>query len=205
MTRGRFITFEGIDGAGKSSHLDHVCDLVRAAGHRVDKTLEPGGTRFGVGLREVILARPTSALAEALAVFAARAAHVEERILPALDAGTWVVCDRFTDSTYAYQCGGNGLDPAAVRTLERLVHPHLQPDLTLLFDLDPAVAAGRQQAQGRAPDAFESRSGEYFTRVRDAYLERARESGSRIRLIDASLPLESVRAAVGRAFRSAFP
>ncbi len=205
MKRGRFITFEGIDGAGKSSHLDHVCELVRAAGHQVDRTLEPGGTAFGAGLREVILAQPASALGEALAVFAARAAHVEERILPALHAGTWVVCDRFTDSTYAYQCGGKGLDPAAVRTLERLVHPELQPDLTFLFDLDPAVAVRRQQAQGRAPDAFESRSREYFTRVRDAYLERARESTSRIRVIDASQSPEAVRSAVDQVFRSAFP
>ena len=107
--RGRFITFEGIDGAGKSSHLEFVCALVNAKGHEAQRTFEPGGTPFGQRLREVVLDQPASPLAEALAMFAARAAHVEAVIEPALAAGRWIVCDRFSDSTYAYQCGGRGL------------------------------------------------------------------------------------------------
>jgi dTMP kinase len=197
--RGRFITFEGIDGAGKSSHLDFACELVRAAGHEVVRTLEPGGTPFGQGLRSVLLHHAAPATAEALAMFAARSAHVEGLIEPALAAGRWVVCDRFTDSTYAYQCGGKGLDATVVERLEAIVHPGLQPDATLLFDIDPATAAQRQHAQGRAPDQFEARPSEFHVRVRNAYLERARRHPARIHVIDASRPLEQVSAAVARA------
>ena len=192
-TRGRFITFEGIDGAGKSSHLDFACAWLRARGHEVRRTLEPGGTPFGQLLREVVLHHPTTPQAEALAMFAARSAHVEGVIAPALAAGTWVVCDRFTDSTYAYQCGGRGLAQEAVRTLEALVHPGLQPDATFLFDIDPATAQARQRSQDRQPDEFEKRELAYHLRVRNAYLERQREFPGRIRLIDASRPIEEVR------------
>jgi dTMP kinase len=191
--RGKLITFEGIDGAGKSSHLDFACELVRAHGLDVLKTFEPGGTAFGQRLREVVLHETTTPLAEALAMFAARSAHVEGVIEPALEAGRWVVCDRFSDSTYAYQCGGRHLAPAAVEALEALVHPGLQPDATFLFDLDPATARRRQDAQGRAPDAFESRELDYFIRVRNAYLQRQRMHPGRIHVIDASGDLESVR------------
>ena len=167
--RGRFITFEGIDGAGKSSHLDFVCGLVKARGHGVEKTFEPwAGTPFGKALRETILAHRTSALAEALAMFASRSAHVESLIEPALTAGRWVVCDRFTDSTYAYQCGGRQLPAHVVEALEDLVHPGLQPDATFLFDIDPGTAQGRQAARGDAPDVFERRELDYFIRVRNA-------------------------------------
>ena len=199
-TRGRFITFEGIDGAGKSSHLDFACELARARGHGVERTLEPGGTAFGQGLRDVVLHRQTTALAEALAMFAARAAHVEGLIEPALAAGRWVICDRFSDSTYAYQCGGKGLDRGLVERLEKIVHPGLQPDATLLFDVDPATAAQRQRAQGRSPDQFEGRPSEFHIRVRNAYLERARQYPARIHVIDASGSLEEVRAAVAAVF-----
>ena len=194
--RGRFITFEGIDGAGKSSHLDFACELLRARGHEVVRTLEPGGTAFGQGVREVVLHRPAPALAEALAMFAARAAHVEGLIEPALAAGRWVVCDRFSDSTHAYQCGGKGLDAALVERLEAIVHPGLQPDATLLFDIDPATAAARQRAQGRSPDQFEGRPSEFHLRVRNAYLERARRHPGRIHVVDASGTVEAVRASV---------
>jgi dTMP kinase len=193
-TRGRFITFEGIDGAGKSSHLDFVCELVRARGLEVVRTFEPGGTAFGQRLRDVVLHEPTTPLAEALAMFAARSAHVEGVIEPALEAGRWVVCDRFSDSTYAYQCGGRNLAPESVMALEALVHPGLEPDVTFLFDIDPATAQERQRAQGRSPDAFESRQLDYFIRVRNAYLERQRRHAPRIQLIDASGSLEDVRA-----------
>lgn len=202
--RGRFITFEGIDGAGKSSHLDFVCELVRARGHEVRRTFEPGGTPFGQRLREVVLGEETSPMAEALAMFAARSAHVEGLIEPSLEAGRWVVCDRFSDSTYAYQCGGRNLAPSVVEALEALVHPGLQPDATFLFDIDPATAHARQRAQGREPDAFEKRDLAYFIRVRNAYLDRQRADPSRIHLVDASGGIEEVRerlrTAIGRVF-----
>jgi len=162
------------------------------------RTLEPGGTPFGQGLRGVLLNHAAPVLAEALAMFAARAAHVEGLIAPALAAGRWVVCDRFTDSTYAYQCGGQGLDTTIVASLEAIAHPGLQPDATLLFDIDPATAAQRQKAQGRAADQFEARPSEFHIRVRNAYLERARTHPRRIHVIDASGTPDQVRAAVSR-------
>lgn len=204
--RGRFITLEGIDGAGKSSHLEHVCALARAkAGGDVLLTREPGGTPFGQRLREVVLHHGTSALAEALVMFADRSAHVEGQLEPALAAGTWIVCDRFSDSTYAYQCGGRGLDPGDIVALEKLVHPGLQPDATFLFDIDPAAAFERQRLRGGAGDEFERRDAAYFVRVRDAYLQRAREHAARIHVIDASGSLDEVRARVSAAFAKAFP
>lgn len=204
--RGRFITLEGIDGAGKSSHLEHLCALARArAGGDVLLTREPGGTPFGQRLREVVLHHNTSAMAEALVMFADRSAHVEGQLEPALAAGTWIVCDRFSDSTYAYQCGGRGLDPQGIVALEKLVHPDLQPDATFLFDIDPAVAFERQRLRGGAADEFERRDAAYFLRVRDAYLQRAREHAARFHVIDASGTLEQVRARVSAAFAKAFP
>lgn len=204
-TRGRFITVEGIDGAGKSSHLDFLCELARARGHVARRTFEPGGTAFGQKLRDVVLHHRTSARAEALAMFAARSAHVEEVIEPALAAGTWVVCDRFSDSTYAYQCGGRGLETGFVASLEALVHPGLQPDATFLFDLDPAIAYERQRAQSRTPDKFESEQADFFVRVREAYLQRARQHPRRIHLVDASGAMDEVRQRLGAAFARAFP
>jgi dTMP kinase len=204
MSRGQFITLEGIDGAGKSSHVEYVRDLAAAIGHRALVTREPGATAFGRKLREVILHQSTSALAEALVMFADRAAHVESEIEPALAAGTWVVCDRFSDSTYAYQCGGRGLDRDVVTRLEAIAHPGLQPDVTFLFDIDPATASERQQKRDQAADGFETRGLDYFIRVRNAYLERQREHARRIRLVDASGDLETVRRNVERHFREAF-
>jgi dTMP kinase len=202
--RGRFITFEGIDGAGKSSHLDFVCALATGKGHAVDRTFEPGGTRFGERVREVVLAEPATPLAEALAMFAARAAHVEKLIEPALAAGRWVVCDRFSDSTYAYQCGGSGLDASLVGALEEIAHPGLQPDATFLFDIDPATAATRQGARARQADKFEREAQDFHLRVRNYYLERARAYPGRIHVIDATGTLEDVRAALTAAFAKAF-
>jgi dTMP kinase len=204
-TRGKFITFEGIDGAGKSSHLDFACELVRAKGHDVARTFEPGGTPFGQRVREVVLAERTSALAEALAMFAARSAHVEGLIEPALAAGSWIVCDRFSDSTYAYQCGGRGLDATLVERLEALVHPDLQPDATFLFDVDPATAATRQGRRDRKADKFESEASDFHVRVRNAYLDRARRHPRRIHVIDASGGVAEVRERLAAAFARAFP
>ena len=204
MTRGKFITVEGIDGAGKSSHLEFLCGHVRARGKGVLLTREPGGTPMGERLREVVLHQAMSPVAEALVMFGARSVHVSGMIEPALAAGTWVVCDRFSDSTYAYQCGGRGLERQVVATLEALVHPNLQPDATFLFDLDPAIAYERQRAQSRAPDRFESEQAEFFVRVRNAYLDRARQHAYRFHVVDASGSPEDVRARLDAAFAEAF-
>jgi dTMP kinase len=203
--RGKFITLEGIDGAGKSSHLDFLCGQVRARGHEAVLTREPGGTPAGEKVRELVLQVAMNAKAEALLMFAARAEHVANVIEPALAAGRWVVCDRFSDATYAYQCGGRGLPRDFVVGLERLVHPGLQPDATFLFDVDPAVAFERQRAQSRSPDRFESEKAGFFVRVRESYLERAREHSRRFHLVDASGGLQQVRDRIEVAFAQAFP
>ena len=203
MTRGKLITLEGIDGAGKSSHMDFFCSRVRALGSEPVVTREPGGTAAGEALRSVVLNEPMGAMAEALAMFAARSEHVAQVIEPALAAGRWVVCDRFSDATYAYQCGGRGLPREFVTALERIVHPGLQPDATFLFDLDPAVAYERQRAQSRDPDKFEREAADFFVRVREAYLERSRVH-ARFHVVDAGGTLEQVRARLGEAFARAF-
>jgi len=204
MSRGKFITLEGIDGAGKSSHLDFLVRQVKARGDDAVLTREPGGTPAGEKIREVVLHAAMNAKAEALMMFAARGEHVATVIEPALAAGRWVVCDRFSDATYAYQCGGRGLPREFVVGLERLVHPGLQPDATFLFDLDPAIAYARQRARSRDPDKFESEQEDFFRRVREAYLERAREHSRRFHLIDASGTPGEVRDRLEVAFAQAF-
>ena len=201
--RAKFITVEGIDGAGKSSHLDFLCERAGGRGAEVLRTREPGGTPAGERLREVVLHHPMEARAEALVMFAARSDHVAAVIEPALAGGIWVVCDRFSDATYAYQCGGRGLPAEFVESLERLVHPRLQPDATFLFDLDPAEAYARQRAQSREPDRFEREQAAFFERVREAYLERARTNPGRIHVIDASGSLAQVRERLVAAFERA--
>jgi len=204
MSRGRFITLEGIDGAGKSSHLDFLCEQVRAKGHEPVLTREPGGTPAGEKVRELVLNAAMNPRSEALLMFAARAEHVAAVIEPALASGRWVVCDRFSDATYAYQCGGRGLPREFVVGLERIVHPGLQPDATFLFDLDPAIAYERQRSQSRTPDKFEREQVRFFERVREAYLERAREHSRRFHVIDASGDLKQVRDRIEVAFAQAF-
>ncbi|GMV57519.1 dTMP kinase [Betaproteobacteria bacterium PRO7] len=191
--RGRFITFEGIDGAGKSTQIDFVATRLRERGIDIVVTREPGGTEIGEALRELVLRQPMSARTETLLVFAARAQHVEQVIAPALVAGRWIVCDRFTDATYAYQSGGRGVPEAAVAALERWVHPDLQPDLTFLFDVAPDVAAQRLSA-ARAADRFEAEQRDFFARVRAVYLERARRFPARFVVLDGTQPPEAVRA-----------
>ena len=203
-TRGKFITLEGIDGAGKSSHLDFLCAQVRVRGHVPVLTREPGGTPPGEEIRRLVLHVSMGAKAEALLMFAARAEHVADVIEPALAAGRWVVCDRFSDATFAYQCGGRGLPRDFVVGLERIVHPGLQPDATFLFDIDPAVAVERQRAQSRSPDKFEREQTAFFRRVREAYLERAREHSRRFHVIDASGGPQQVRDRLEVAFAQAF-
>ncbi|THF56516.1 dTMP kinase [Pseudothauera rhizosphaerae] len=193
-TRARFITFEGIDGAGKSSQIANLVELLRGRGLDVDQTREPGGTPLGERLRELLLHEPMHLETEALLMFAARREHLAARILPALAAGRWVVCDRFTDATYAYQVGGRGLDEARFEALERWVHPDFQPDLTLVFDLPPEIAAARVAATGTAPDRFEREQRDFFGRVRAAYLLRARRDPARVRVIAADRAPETIRA-----------
>ena len=182
---GRFITFEGIDGAGKSTQIGFVHDWLNARGIEVLLTREPGGTPVGEALRELILQRPMQARTETLLMFAARCEHVLEVIGPALAAGRWVLCDRFTDATYAYQSGGRGLPAADVATLERWVHPNLQPDLTFLFDLDPAIAAARI-ARAQRSDRFETEQRDFFLRVRQHYRSRAESLPQRFVVVDTS-------------------
>ena len=191
--RGRFITFEGIDGAGKSTHIAGVVELIRARGYRVVSTREPGGTALGEKLRELLLNEPMHLETEAMLMFAARREHLAQVIEPALARGDWVVCDRFSDATYAYQGGGRGLDKAKFAVLEQWVHGHLQPDLTFLFDLPPGVAEQRIAAQGRTLDRFEQEKCEFHVRVREAYLERAASAPQRIAVINADQTLEKIK------------
>ena len=192
-TRGKFITFEGIDGAGKSSHIASVADLVRSRGLNVISTREPGGTPLGEKLRELLLHEPMHLETEAMLMFAARREHLAEVIEPALTRGDWVICDRFSDATYAYQGGGRGLDKAKFAALEQWVHGHLQPNLTFLFDLPPEVAGGRIAAQGRTLDRFEQERADFHVRVREAYLERAAAAPQRICVINADQSLDDIK------------
>ena len=190
--RGRFVTFEGIDGAGKSSHVEWFAERLRGRGRTVVVTREPGGTELAEAVRDWVLNRPMSMRVEALLVFAARQDHLDRLIRPTLAEGTWVVCDRFTDSTVAYQGGGRGMPLEDIATLEHWVHPDLQPDRTYLFDLDPETAARRRQAV-READRFESEAVAFFQRVRDAYLARAAQAPTRFVRLDGMLPIEAIR------------
>jgi dTMP kinase len=184
--RGRFITFEGIDGAGKSSHIEALAAWLRARGHPVLVTREPGGTPLAEQLRELVLHQPMDPLTESLLVFAARRDHLVGAIEPALAAGTTVLCDRFTDASFAYQGGGRGFDLDVLARLEAWVQQGRQPDLTLWFEVAPAVAAQRRAAV-RAPDRFESQDQAFFERVHAAYAARAAAQPARFARLDASL------------------
>ncbi|GIX26539.1 MAG: thymidylate kinase [Burkholderiales bacterium] len=190
--RGKFITLEGIDGAGKSTHMDWIRDFLQGRGVPVVMTREPGGTPLGEALREVILHQPMAAETETLLVFAARWEHLVRVIRPALATGRWVVSDRFTDATFAYQGGGRGVADEKLAALEAWVHPDFQPDLTLLFDAPEALARQRR-GEGRKRDRFEGEEEAFFARVREKYLARARRYPDRIRVIDATRPIESIQ------------
>jgi dTMP kinase len=181
--RGRFITFEGIDGAGKSTQLAFLAEHLRAQGRDVVVTREPGGTELGEALRALVLNVDMDPRTETLIMFAARAEHLARVIRPALAAGRWVVCDRFSDATFAYQSGGRELPPEAVESLEHWTHPDLVPDRTLLVDVPPAVAAQRLAA-ARDADRFEAEQAAFFTRVRAAYLARAAREPDRFAVLD---------------------
>ena len=190
---GKFITLEGIDGAGKCSHVEWLAQWLRDHGKTVVVTREPGGTALGERLRELLLNEPMHLETETLLMFAARREHLAQVIEPALARGEWVICDRFSDATYAYQGGGRGLDRAKFATLEHWVHAHLQPDLTLLFDLPLDIARERIVLANRVLDRFEQERVDFHDRVRQAYLDRALHHGNRMRVIDANQPLEDIR------------
>ena len=191
-TPGKFITLEGVDGAGKSTHLGFVADWLRQQGREVIVTREPGGTPLGETLRELLLHREMDADTELLLMFAARQEHLAALILPALARGAWVLSDRFTDASYAYQCGGRGIAATRLQALEAWTLDGFKPDLTLLFDVSPEVAATRR-AQARAADRFEQEQAAFFTRVREAYLLRANADPARIKIIDASHSIDDIR------------
>ena len=194
---GRFISLEGIDGAGKSTHLPWLAGRIEAAGHAIVATREPGGTPIGEALRSLILREPMTHDSEALLMFAARREHLDRVIRPALARGDWVLCDRFTDATYAYQGGGHGVDRGRIRQLEEWIHGDCQPDLTFLFDVPPPVSRARldrSEAEGRTLDKFEREASAFFDRVRSAYLERANADPQRFRVVDSTRPVAEVRA-----------
>lgn len=193
MGQGKFITLEGTEGVGKTTNLELIRDEVARAGHSVVTTREPGGTPLAEEIRQLLLAvreEPVAETTELLLMFAARAQHVATVIRPALEAGQWVVCDRFTDATYAYQGGGRGLDAEVIHTLENIVQCGLQPDLTIFLDVSVEIAARRIAARNH--DRFEQEQVAFFERVRTAYLERA-ANHPRIRVVDASVELDQVQ------------
>ncbi len=198
---GRFVTVEGSEGAGKSTQLVFMRDVLERFGKRVVLTREPGGTALGEEIRGILLAQRDEGMvpdAELLLIFAARAEHIHRVIRPAIAAGSWVLCDRFTDATYAYQGGGRGISASRIATLERWVQSGLRPDLTVLFDL-PVVEQGLARAVRRGGvDRFESEQVAFFNRIREAYLSLAACHPERFQVVDASATIEEVRADVER-------
>ena len=192
---GRFITVEGIDGAGKSSHIEWLRAYLTAAGHSVVVTREPGGTPLGESLRAILLNDPMSPETEMMLMFAARAEHLASVIRPALETGAWVISDRFSDATYAYQVGGRGVAEQKFLALEALVQAGLHPDRTLLFDVSVATAQARLH-DTRILDRFEREASDFHQRVRDAYHQRAAQYPERIRRVASDVPMEQVRAQI---------
>ncbi|WP_228974713.1 dTMP kinase [Paraburkholderia gardini] len=196
MVRGKFITFEGIDGAGKTTHLawfrDRLSEKVAASGRAVVMTREPGGTKLGEALRDILLHQPMDLETEALLMFAARREHLAEVIEPALARGDWVLSDRFSDATFAYQGGGRGLPRDKLEALERWVQGGFQPDLTVLFDI-PADTASERRSAAREPDRFESESEAFFNRTRAEYLRRVEEAPYRFAVIDSTQSIPRIQ------------
>lgn len=200
--KGKFITLEGIDGAGKSSHVDWLVAFLREQGREVVATREPGGTPLGEKLREWLLSESMHLETETLLMFAARREHLAQVIEPALARGAWVVCDRFTDATHAYQGGGRGLDRHKLGVLEQWVHGELQPDLTLLFDVPCEVARRRIALTQRHLDRFEQEQAAFHDRVRRAYLDRAAHYPQRFRIIDGERSVADIRQELARILQS---
>ncbi len=195
MTTAKFITLEGMDGAGKSTHIPTIIAALQARGHDVVSTREPGGTALGERLRELLLHENMHAETETLLMFAARREHIATVIAPALARGAYVLSDRFTDATFAYQSGAKGVSTAKVELLEHWVQGDLQPDLTLLFDV-PVEVSMQRLAAARSPDKFEREDAAFFTRIRQAYLQRAKQNPVRFRIIDGSKSLDEVKSSV---------
>ncbi len=198
MQKGKFITFEGIEGAGKTTGIEVMCQYLEHLGVSVKRTREPGGTRLGEAIRELLLSTELPVMhqdTELLLMFAARAEHVQKAIRPAMGACQWVVCDRFTDATYAYQGGGRGIPRSRIATLENWVQAQLRPDVTFLLDLDVEIGMSRARAR-QNEDRFEQETTDFFDRVRRAYLEIASQEPQRFRIIDASKSLEQVAAQI---------
>jgi dTMP kinase len=195
IVRGKFITLEGMDGAGKSTHIPDIIKLLEGKDVEVISTREPGGTVLGEQLRTLLLNEPMHPETETLLMFAARREHIAQIIEPALSRGAWVLSDRFTDATYAYQSGGRGVLANKVIKLEAWVQGGLQPDLTLLFDVPVEVSVARL-ASARTPDKFERESADFFTKIRNAYLDRARNNPNRFCIINSNQTLEDVKVEV---------
>ena len=200
ILRGKFITVEGIDGAGKSSHIATIQGVLAAAGIESRTTREPGGTAIGEQLRSLVLHHTMQPNTELLLMFAARAEHVASVIEPAMSNGAWVVCDRFSDATMAYQGAGRGIDASLIRQLMHIAHPHLQPDLTFIFDAEVSLAQsrieGRIQSTREAKDRFESEAQTFATKVRQGYLDIARAEPMRVKVINSAQAFEKVQADV---------
>jgi dTMP kinase len=192
MIRGKFITLEGVDGAGKSTHIPLITDLLRSSGREVVVTREPGGTPLGERLRELLLHEAMCSETETLLMFAARREHLAQVILPALSRGAWVLSDRFTDASFAYQHGGRGVSATKIEALEHWVQDGLQPDLTLLFDV-PVEVSCQRLAGARDPDRFEQETADFFQRIRTAYLQRAAQFSSRFRVVDANRTIPEIQ------------
>lgn len=195
---GKLITLEGVDGAGKSTHIQFIADAIRAQERHAIVTREPGGTALAERLRDTLLEQAMDPVVETLLMLAARADHVTRIIRPALQAGTWVICDRFSDATAAYQGAGKGVSMDLIRDLAEVIHPGLRPDRTLVFDCSYEVARDRLNSSGKALDRFERESRDFFERVRGAYLAAARAEPERVRVINAAASLESIREAIAR-------
>ena len=195
--RGKFITLEGMDGAGKSTHIPNIIAVLKTRGVEVVSTREPGGTRLGEQLRTLLLHDAMHPETETLLMFAARREHIANVIEPALKRGAYVLSDRFTDATYAYQCGAKGVASTKIKQLEKWVQGDLQPDLTLLFDV-PVEISMKRLASAREPDKFERENADFFEKLRQAYLTRANENPARFRVIDANQALDKVKAEVNK-------
>jgi dTMP kinase len=193
--RGKFITLEGMDGAGKSTHIPTIITSLQAKGLQVVSTREPGGTALGESLRDLLLHQSMHAETEALLMFAARREHIAQVIEPALASGAYVVSDRFSDASFAYQSGGRGVPAVKIEQLEAWVHADLKPDLTILFDVPVEVSVARL-AGARSPDKFERQDAAFFNRIRNAYFQRAEASPGRFRIINGNQPLEKVEQAL---------
>lgn len=194
-TYGKFISLEGMDGAGKSTHIPDIIAQLQQRGVEVVSTREPGGTKLGEQLREILLHEPMHAETEAMLMFAARREHIAQVIQPALARGAYVLTDRFSDATYAYQCGAKGVSAEKIMQLEQWVQMGLQPDITLLFDVPPEVSLQRL-SNARTPDKFEREGLAFFAQLRTSYLQRAAQFPQRFRLIDANQALEKVKVLV---------